>query len=257
MTSNPYESPDDTASLNPSTKETAPKRFGLAEFVVVILVLGLLVAFLLPARRQASEAARRNGCHNNMRQIALAIRNYESATGRFPPAYTVDENGNRLHSWRTLILPYLEEQALYESIDLSKPWDHPDNAQARETIVLPYVCPSGRWANEKLTTYLAIDGDDCCFSGSTPRLLSEITDSHDRTIMVIEVAEDMAVHWMDPRDTSTQAIEKMSPESELSHSGVVIASFIDNHTSALSLEVDVEELSGAASVAGGEDVQIY
>ena len=257
MTANPYQSPDDTASPNESTKETAPKRFRLAEFVIAVLVLGLLVALLLPATRQTSEAARRNGCGNNMRQIALAIRNYESATGHFPPAYTVDENGNRLHSWRTLILPYIEEQALYDTIDLSKPWDHPDNAQAREATVPPYVCPSGKWADEAMTTYLAIDGADCCFNGSTPRLLSEITDSHHKTLMVIEVAEDMAVHWMSPRDTSTQAIEKMSLESELSHSGIVIASFIDNHTSAISLEVDIEELSGAASVAGGEDVQIY
>ena len=60
---------------------------------------------------------------NNIRNITLALLNYADTHKAFPPAYTVDANGNRLHSWRTLLLPYLDQQSLYESIDFSKPWN--------------------------------------------------------------------------------------------------------------------------------------
>ena len=59
--------------------------------------------------------------------------NYEQAYNALPPAYTVDANGRPLHSWRTLILPYLEQESLYQTIDLSKPWNDPANARAVET----------------------------------------------------------------------------------------------------------------------------
>ncbi|MEL7264459.1 MAG: DUF1559 domain-containing protein [Planctomycetota bacterium] len=67
-------------------------------------------------------------CSNNVKQIGLGLANYHASWNSFPPAYTVDANGNRLHSWRTLILPYVEQQPLYDRIDLTKPWDDPAHA---------------------------------------------------------------------------------------------------------------------------------
>ena len=74
---------------------------------------------------------------NNLKQIALALLNYEQAHHALPPAYTVDAQGRPLHSWRTLILPYLDQESLYQTIDLSKPWNDPANAKALETS-LPF-----------------------------------------------------------------------------------------------------------------------
>src|SRR5206468_2619679 len=91
--------------------------------LAVLGVLALLICLMLPAVRTARPAAYRNQCHNNLKQIALALRNYEELYHALPPAYTTDSNGNALHSWRTLILPFLGERQLYESIDLAKPWD--------------------------------------------------------------------------------------------------------------------------------------
>src|SRR4030095_16557971 len=92
-----------------------------------------------------------------------------------PPAYTVDAAGKPLHSWRTLILPYIENKKLYDQIDLSKPWDDPANRAAYETNLPFYRCPSGDAARRQ-TTYLAVVAPGGCFQGSQPRTLAEITD---------------------------------------------------------------------------------
>ena len=255
MTSNPYESPE-TPEAAIEHPQSGPRLKIFAYVVGAFVILGLLVAMMLPMARRGGgrEAARRNACLNNMRQIGLAILNYESEHGTLPPAYTVDENGNRLHSWRTLILPYIEEQALYESIDLTKPWDHPDNAAAFEVVPSIFVCPSSPWS-EDLMTYMAVEGPDCCFNGSTPRSLAEITDGSSKTIMVIEVGEKHAVHWMEPKDADDATIESFAPDWATGHNGIVIASFVDNHTRSISLETPRENLRAMLTIAGGEEIE--
>ena len=113
------------------TKRTR-RGFTLVELLVVIAIIGILVALLLPAVQQAREAARRNGCLNNSRQITLAMLNHESATMRFPvagdafmsdgtsidpflmqPAGQGYDTGG--YSWMVRILPYIEEQALFDA----------------------------------------------------------------------------------------------------------------------------------------------
>ena len=108
----------------------------------VVGILALLIALLLPASRGSREAARRMQCSNHLKQIALALQNYADTYGCLPPAHTVDAEGKPLHSWRTLILPFMEQKELYDQIDLSKPWDDPANEKAMKTKISYYVCPS-------------------------------------------------------------------------------------------------------------------
>ncbi len=75
-----------------------------------IATIGILIALLLPAVQAAREAARRSACSNNLRQIGVALHNYSDTYGCFPPAFTVDQQGQPMHSWRALILPYLPLQ---------------------------------------------------------------------------------------------------------------------------------------------------
>ena len=91
-------------------KPTSGRRPTLVELVVVLGIIGLLIALLSPANRCNWPVARRAHCANNLKQIALASLGYEQAHNALPPAYTMDASGRPLHSWRTLILPFLEQE---------------------------------------------------------------------------------------------------------------------------------------------------
>jgi len=176
-----------------------------------------------------------------------------SQHGTLPPAYTVDAEGNRLHSWRTLILPYFEQKLVFESIDFSKPWDDPANTEARETVMSIYECPSALH-EEGLTTYLGVFGPNCVFSGSVPRKMSEITDAMENTIAVVDVDSDQAVHWMSPYDVSEEVVLKYDSKSQTNHPGMLLAAFLDGHVEAISLDIDQDILRGMLTVAGGETI---
>jgi len=105
----------------------AVAAIAVAVILGVFVCGGILVALLLPAVQSAREAARRAQCSNNLKQIALAFHNYHDTYRTFPPAYIPDEDGNPKHSWRVLILPFLEQRALYEQYNFDEPWDSPNN----------------------------------------------------------------------------------------------------------------------------------
>ena len=96
-----------------------PRRargFTLIELLVVIAIIAILIALLLPAVQQAREAARRSSCKNNLKQLVLALHNYESTFGLLPPGYLHKFNGDVANhmgfSWGAMVLPQLEETAL-------------------------------------------------------------------------------------------------------------------------------------------------
>lgn len=252
MSDNPYESPNETGDA----AKTRSRFFTVGGVIASLAIVLLVIALLLPAKRTAREAARRMACTNNLKLIALALHNYQAANGSWPPAYTVDANGNRLHSWRTLILPYTEESELFETIDLSKPWDDPANAKARETMMHIYQCPSVPLdpGKENLTTYLAVVGPECAFSGSAARKLSEITDGTSNTIAVIDVDSDRAVHWMSPQDIGKDEVLEYGPKSRINHPGVFLAALLDGSVTAFTLTLDPDILHALLTIAGGEAI---
>lgn len=105
-------------------KKTSSRNFQgftLVELLVVIAIIGVLVSLLLPAIQAAREAARRSSCQNNLHQIGLAMHGYHAAQGVFPYGAKDDDcdagQKRGWHTWRTLILPYMEKQALYDQLD--------------------------------------------------------------------------------------------------------------------------------------------
>lgn len=118
--------------------------FTLVELLVVIAIIGILVALLLPAVQAAREAARRNQCKNQLKQMGLAIQNYHDTRGAFPAGRT--GTTPFAVSWAYLILPQIEEQAIYDAFDDTLRVDDPANAQAMRTPIETYACPSRRVA---------------------------------------------------------------------------------------------------------------
>jgi prepilin-type N-terminal cleavage/methylation domain-containing protein len=135
------------------------RAFTLIELLVVIAIIALLIALLLPAVQQAREAARRTQCRNNLKQIGLAMHNFEGVRQAFPPAYVTadsradgsafgisygDEsrNGPPGWAWGALLLPYLEQNNLLQQLDLKEPCWSPAFAAAVNTKLPAFLCPS-------------------------------------------------------------------------------------------------------------------
>jgi prepilin-type N-terminal cleavage/methylation domain-containing protein/prepilin-type processing-associated H-X9-DG protein len=146
------------SSRMPILQISSPQGFTLVELLVVIAIIGILIGMLLPAVQSVREAARRTVCANNIRQVALAVHNYESAHQRFPvnqvgPGASDGLGGFKsgFYSWFVPILPQLEQANLYRSFDLTKnngddnsykmSADHP-NALAANTMIGLLLCPS-------------------------------------------------------------------------------------------------------------------
>ena len=168
------------------------RRLPWFKLLVGLAVAGYLIFLLLTVPRRALERARRYQCRNNLKQIGWALHNYRDAYGSFPPLYTVDDEGRPLHSWRTLLLPYLDQKQLYEQIDLTKPWNDEFNAGVGKQVPDVYRCVLAQTSRNQ-TTYLAVAVGDSCLRPGQSRSLNEITDGTDRTVIITEVAADSAV----------------------------------------------------------------
>jgi len=120
--------------------------FTLVELLVVIAIIGILIGMLLPAIQQVRAAARRTACQNNLKQIGLAVLNFESGKMKFPPGQSwtaIEGEPNRLdYSWMALILPQIEANNIYQQIDFELPYRAPTNLAAIAEVIPAYLCPS-------------------------------------------------------------------------------------------------------------------
>lgn len=225
--------------------------------LVMFVGIGLvLLALLLPALRDTRPAARRVQCSNNLKQIGLALLNYESAYGAFPPAHTVDGDGKPLHSWRALILPFLNEQSLYEKIDFSKPWNDAANVEAYNKSPHAYRCPTAEIPVAS-TMYLAIVTSDSCLRPLEPRSVSEITDGVDNTWIVIEIPLDRAVHWMDPTDADEQLVLGFGDKSKFYHTSSTHVLLADGSVRFVSTKIPAKDRQALISIDGHEKIPEY
>ncbi len=227
-------------------------------FGAILLCLGGPIALLLPAVQAAREAARRSQCSNNLKQIGLAMHKYHDAYGSFPPAFIPDEDGRPMHSWRVLILPYLEQGYLYEQYNFDEPWDSPANLAL--TVPMPNVfqCPSSLDPSDLgETSYAVIQGPGALFDGPDAFKLRDVTDGTSNTIMVVEVAG-AGIQWTEPRDIELRhfalPINGTSGGIQSEHPGGVNVVIADGSVRFLAETIDPTVLGALITKDGGETV---
>lgn len=225
----------------------------------LLIALGIIVialCLLLPNVRSAREPARRNQCSSQLKQIALALQSYADEHDGLPPAYTTDADGKPLHSWRTLILPYMEESHLYNTIDLTKPWNDPANAAAFGTVLSVYHCPSAREEEDNRTTYLAVVTPNSSFHATESGRLSDILDGASKTLIVVEVGEEHAVPWMEPADADESVVLTIGgPESKTTHPNGFHAAFADGRVQFLEFDMSDSQRRALMSKAGNDKLE--
>ncbi|WP_254506715.1 DUF1559 domain-containing protein [Anatilimnocola floriformis] len=230
-----------------------PRRatgFTLVELLVVIAIIGVLVALLLPAVQSAREAARRSSCQNNLRQIALAVHNYESTLKCLPPGSTGGWTGSQMAAgwcdpsigcgtpwghfgWSAVILPYMENQPLYEAINFNVPafttfarnngttytnQGNVANKLAHTSMPKTFVCPSAfrvKPVNEFKDYGMNSGTGACCpertqanmdgigFLNSNLRL-AEVKDGTSNTFLFIEFAHFGNHSWTNYKEGTNQ-----------------------------------------------------
>lgn len=169
-----------------------------------VAVMGILVALLLPAVQQARYAARRMQSLNNMKQIGLAFHNYHFTNNGFPAQASTDEDGKRLLSWRVHLLPYLEQQELYDQFHLDEPWDSEHNRRLIELMPEVYRDPRST-APEGYTTYIVPVGKGLAFEEPSKERreglgFKYMVDGTSLTAMMVDANDDAAVIWTKPDD---------------------------------------------------------
>jgi prepilin-type N-terminal cleavage/methylation domain-containing protein len=202
--------------------------FTLIELLVVIAIIAVLAALLMPAVQQAREAARISQCRNNLRQIGLALQNYEGQLRTFPSSTTsqIDFgvwNSNpasyHLHSWASMILPHLDQGPLYNMINFNVSALDPANYVPASYQLSTYRCPSfvgpaystsplygrlsptfalrnyaGMGGTSVGTFYVQADG---VFYARSSTRISDINDGTSSTIFIVETRESGAAVWID------------------------------------------------------------
>jgi hypothetical protein len=158
---------------------------------------------------------------NNLKEIGLAIHNYESATRSFPP---VNQNGL---SWRVHLLPYLEEQALYSQFNLNEPWDSPQNRPLVEKMPAVFKHPTAQVKEPGMTVYLAVVGENAAFPLTKALSFRDFTDGTSNTAMVVEADADRASIWTRPDDWQLNESAPVQGLGDLWGDGTALVLMVD------------------------------
>lgn len=163
-------------------------------------VISIAVTIFFPAIRAARSVAQQRSCEGNLRQIWMALQSYEAEHGSYPPAFIPDANGKPMHSWRVLLLPFLNEDGIYNRYDFDEAWNGPNNSGLMRYMPDVYGCPAdvGAQPNGE-TSYMLLVGKDTFFPGEDTRGTIDMIDDPATTIVVVETPV-QGVNWMEPRD---------------------------------------------------------
>lgn len=251
----------DLAPVANSQPRHAGFQFTLRRLFVWVLCVSLGLSMLVTLARMCQNAQRAAlSCNAQcpLNQLQLALRIYHDIHGCFPPAYIADENGVPIHSWRVLILPYIEQQSLYDAYNFNEPWNGPNNW--RLAAQMPGIfCSPTEDPSTSFTNIVAITGPGTAFPGGTSTSLADFADGAENTILLTEV-RDSDIPWLQPRDLDTRQYSfKINDPAAIGISSVSwrrpYVVFADSiHAYAVSIDIPPEALRALSTIAAQEPV---
>jgi hypothetical protein len=192
---------------------------------------------------------------NNLKQMALAMHNYADTNGALPAA-AISKGGKPLLSWRVAILPYIEQDNLYQQFNLEEPWDSDHNKKLLEQMPRTYMVPSEAQdpkAKPTKTHYRVFHGKGTVFEGDKGVTFADITDGTSNTILIVEAAE--AVPWTKPDELPFDP-KKDLPKLGLKGAETFNAAFADGAVHTLKKDIDKDKLKALITRNGGEAASI-
>ncbi len=200
-------------------------------------------------------------CASHIRQIGLALLEYHTQNGCFPPAYVADPQGKPLYSWRVLILPYIDQSDLYNAYNLGQPWDGPENLRISDTNIKLFTCPEARdWTPRSFSTnYVAVTGPGTAFVPGQTTKSADVRDGP-ATLLLTETIGS-GIHWAEPRDldvaTMSLRINDPTRPSISSHdeSGPRVM-LMDGTVRAIPPSSKAATIRSLITIRGGEKVDI-
>jgi hypothetical protein len=241
-----------------------PGRSFMPSAISALAVFGVIffaIWMMLPTVNSNSGASlKREKCNNNLKQLAVAMHHYHERNGCFPPAFVADKNGKPMHSWRALLLPFLEgvPQDLVAKYNFDEPWDSVGNRKVTDVPLAVYHCPSEPSAKEPTTSYMMVVGLHTISDGPHSRRGSDITDGFSNTIMLVEVA-DSGVGWAEPKDLDFDKIDfkingKKRPGISSQHSDGAFIALGDGSVRFIVDATKPELIKAMLTIDGGEKI---
>jgi hypothetical protein len=201
------------------------------------------------AQAQVQALQLRAQSQNNLRQIGIALHNYRSSHGHFPPATVTGPDGRPLYSWRVELLPFLGHAQLYRRLRRDLPWDHPDNKKLLAKVPAVFALPGAKATDQ--THYQAVVGPGAAFEGKKGVTIASFTDGTSNTLMVVETAQ--PVHWAAPGDLAFTPGKPLALGAARSGFNGLMA---DGTTHFFPANLDPMVLTALCTRAGGEVVDL-
>ena len=197
-----------------------------------------------------------SGSQSPLNQLQLALRNYHSEHGCFPPAFVAGPDGKPMHSWRALILPYVDEAQLYEQYDFSEPWNGKRNSELAHRMPTIFHCPSEKPSNTH-TNFVAIVGAETAFPGPASTFLADFEDGPDNTVLLAEISNS-TIGWLEPRDLNVDTMsfainDPAKPSISTSRRNGPYVVFADHISAyAVTRDLNAEVLKSLTTIKGHE-----
>jgi hypothetical protein len=232
--------------------------FKMLQRIAIFGILAVVLLLFLPAVVPHRETSRRMICALNLKQIGLALHCYSQKYRCFPPAYVADKNGKPMHSWRVLILPYLDQGELYRQYDFSEPWNSPHNARLMAKCPEVFRCPIADAKSPSTTNYVAVVGEATCWPGNKSVRFEDIKDGASNTVVLVEIA-DSDIPWTEPRDMSfDHALAGVNVDRQhgisSNHGNWAFWAFADGSVQVLFDKTSPQTVKACLTIAGGETI---